>query len=209
MTPPQSGACPLHWDELEAPARIPLETGASESCDGFDPASLLLPGGCTSAEVPEDHAWRTCEIGMMRGHTRAAVQAIGPSGSGHFWTVVIALDTPTHPHACLGGSTVGFRLLVPVASQVPKVQWFADVDGNGERELILWERLPWGNYEVANALYPIVYVLDGNELVRRDDLAAGLRAGVARAYRNLLLVEPPDGEKPACLQAVAAALEAR
>jgi hypothetical protein len=207
VTPPQNAACPLRWDELDAPARIPLD---SRDCGDFDPASLLQPGACTIAsDVPDEpNALRDCELGTMRGGTRAAVQSIGPSGSGHYWSVAIVLDRPGHPHACFEASTVGFRLLVPVAGQVPQVQWLADVDGNGERELILWERLPWNDYEVANALYPVVYVLDGTELVRRDDLAVGLRTGVARAYRNLLLVEPPSGEVT-CVRAVADALEAR
>ena len=205
VTPPPDRDCPLAWADLDAPARIPLN---AEGCDAFDPASLFQ--SCTIGEgVPgEPHAVRDCELGTMRGGTHAAVQAIGPSGSGHFWSVVIALDTPAHPHACFEASTVGFRTLAPVAGQVPPVKWFVDLNGNGERELILWERLSWGNYETANALFPIVYVLDGTELVRRDDLAAGLRAKIAVAYRNLQLIDSPRSDA-ACLRAVTAALEAR
>jgi len=171
---------------------------------------LFKPGACTIAsDVPDEpNAARDCELGKMRGGTRAAVQATGPSGSGHYWSVVIALDTPAHPHACFEASTVGFRLLVPVASTVAPVRWFDDLDGNGTRELILWERLPWGDAEVANALYPVVYVLDGTELVRRDDLAAHLRARVAAAYRELLRVAPPE-DWATCVLAAAKALEAK
>jgi len=212
-TPPIDKACPFRWDELEldAPARISLATfnpaAPSDECREFDPVEVFKPGACKSGiPIPDSQAELDCEIAPMRGGANVAVQTIGPEGSGRYWSVGIAIDGPNHPFACLTASTVGFRQVFSVGKLIAPIQWFADLDKNGDRELILWHRLPWGSAEIENGMYPVAYVLDGTELVRRDDLAVATRARLAHAYRALLHREPKHSDAK-CLHAVATALE--
>jgi hypothetical protein len=205
---------PFRWNEVNAPARIALQTvdphaTASDRCPGFDPVEVFRPNGCTTGiRIPDSEAEIDCTIGTMRGGGHVAVQTFGPEGSGRYWSVGIALDSPAHPSACVEASTVGFRLLSPVAQMVAPMPWFADVDGNGEREVILWQRVPWGDSEITNGLYPVVYALDGEVLVRRDDLATPLRTRIASSYRELVRQDPSD-DQASCIRAFAFALEAR
>ena len=210
-TPPVDKSCPLRWDELDAPARIPLSTFNSaappDECRDFDPTELFKPGGCQrDVAIPDSHGEIDCEIAPMRGGARVAVQTIGPEGSGRFWWVSVAIDGPKRLSACLMASTVGWRQVFSVGNLIAPLEWFADLDKDGERDLILWRRLPWGDAEVDNGIYPVAYVLDGTELVRRDDLAAAQRARLAHAYRVLLQREPKHSDAK-CLRAVARALE--
>jgi hypothetical protein len=194
---PPVGACHLAWDELveSAPARIELTNALDDEC---------AEGEAFTASEPPDTI-----RGSMRGGVAAEVVADGPSGSGRFFSVSIAIGAGAKQrHACTMGSTVGWRMLYQVADRLAPLPWLADVDGDGPMELVVWHRLPWGggHSEVENALFPVVYVLDRDALVRRDDRARPLFAKVAAAYRERVRIA--DKSDPTeCFEAVAAFLE--
>ncbi len=186
-------ACPLAWNELDeaSPPRIPL-AGPTDDCPpGFDPKAM-----CTAGDE--------CVRGTMRGGTRVALAIHGPEGTGHFFWLGLAVEGGRS--TCMMASTVGWRLLAPVFDSLAPLPWLTDLDHDGSAELVVWTRLPWGDAEVTNALFPVVYVLDGDALVRRDDLGTALRAKVAAAYRKLA-AHPQDWDPVPCLNAVAHALD--
>jgi len=65
--------------------------------------------------------------------------------------------------------------------------------------------LPWGDSEASNGLVPVIYVLEGDALVRRDDRGVALARRVAAAYRTLRSMR--DRGPLACYEALARALE--
>lgn len=198
VEPASHGSCVLRWSELQAamPPTIDLSANdplGDECVDGFDPSATCMPNG-------ED-----CFRGTMRGGHDATLSVVGPEGSGRFETLGLSIDGKRG--LCLTASTVGWRYLFPVGDRLAPLPWLADADGDGDAELIVWSRLPWGDSEVANALVPVVYALDPSRdrLVRRDDKAKALRVKVADAYHELLnLNESPEARE--CFVAVTAAL---
>jgi hypothetical protein len=199
LVEPASGrSCALRWSELKdmAPPTIDLAPAngrlQDECAEGFDPADADCEPGSSD-----------CFQATMRGGRKATLSVIGPEGSGRFVSLGLSVDAKRF--ACITASTVGWRYLFPVGERLAPLPWLADVDGDGDAELIVWTRLPWGDSEVTNALMPVVYVLDGDRLVRRDDRAKALRVKVAGAYHELA----SRGENPearACFDAVTAAL---
>jgi hypothetical protein len=199
LVEPASGrSCDLRWSELKdaAPptiALLPANGKLSDECaESFDPKRASCAPGDTD-----------CFQATMRGGHKATLSVIGPEGSGRFETLGLSIDGKRF--ACITASTVGWRYLVPVADKLAPLPWLADVDGDKDAELIVWQRLPWGDSEVTNALVPVVYVLDGDRLVRRDDRAKALRVRVADAY-HVLASRNENPEAQACFSAVTAAL---
>ncbi|HTL38343.1 MAG TPA: hypothetical protein VL326_34670 [Kofleriaceae bacterium] len=203
VEPASSRSCVLRWEELKGamPPVIELSPVGSkrsdkseesdECAEGFDPATITCEPGS------ED-----CFTATMRGGHEATLSVLGPEGSGRFETLGLSIDGARF--TCMITSTVGWRYLFPVGKMLAPLPWLADVDGDKEAELIVWARLPWGDSEVTNALAPVVYVLDGDRLVRRDDKAKALRVKVADAYHALAnLGENPEAR--ACFNAVTTA----
>ncbi|HUS29535.1 MAG TPA: hypothetical protein VMZ53_13575 [Kofleriaceae bacterium] len=195
---PASGrSCALRWDELRgaAPPTIDLVPASSKLTDdcpeGFDPVSNICAEGAG------------CVHATMRGGEEATLSIRGPEGSGRFNAVGLSIGGKRF--ACITASTVGWRLIAESGDKLAPLKWLEDVDGDKDAELVIWTRLPWGDSEVANALMPVVYVLDGDRLVRRDDRAKALRVKVAGVYHGLVNLAP-DGEKKACFVALTAAL---
>ncbi len=67
------------------------------------------------------------------------VQAEGPGGSGHYWSLVVGVsdvaDQPPQRGLCLVPSTVGWRTL----GRYPTwFAWLKDADGDGQAEFIEW-----------------------------------------------------------------------
>ena len=171
-------ACPLSWDELDAPARIPLlpwGTALPDDCPEFDAAQLLAAGGCTAPD---------CIAATLDGRPIAFVME-GPAGSGRFSSLALAVGGTSPRFACVTASTVGWRHLVAVADQLAPLPWFADISSDGRPELVAWQRLPWGNSEIDNGMVPIVYAIEGDALVRHDELGIAVGKKVAAAYRTL------------------------
>jgi hypothetical protein len=175
-TPPGDPGCPLEWPEPLPPVVI-LGTAPDEECDEVTPGP---------ADVRA----------TMRGHRAASAHIEGPDGSGHFVSITLAVGGR---QTCFGGSTVGWRALGDAAASLAPLPWLADVDGDGDAELVVWSRLPFGDSEYTNGLLPIVYVLDGARLVRRDDRARALRRRVAAAYQQL-------ASRDVCMHSLALAL---
>jgi hypothetical protein len=200
---PPADACPLRWAELGGPEALalapwPVERRPDEWCpEGFDPAALLAPGGCAEPD---------CTTGVMGGGRRVALAIEGPAGSGRFAALGLAVEGAPPRGSCALASTVAWRHLHRVADLLAPLPWLADVDGDGAAELIVWQRLPWGDSEMENGLVPVVYALEGDRLLRRDRRGAALAARVAAAYRKLAAVA--DRREPlACYRALADALE--
>ena len=207
LTAQRDAACPLAWDELDevAPARIALHDRAAHTGDALhDPTRTgaafdragddeCPTGFDLTAPCPD------CSTGAMAGH-HARLLLEGPAGSGRFVSLGLAIDRDRF--ACVMGSTVGMRHLHDrLTAPLP---WLADVDRDGSHELIVWQRLAWGDAESDNGLVPIVYVLDADALVRRDDRARTIAAPIAAAYRVLAAA---GGDNAACYSAMVAALE--
>lgn len=204
ITAPHASACPLQWDALDeiAPARIALQPmpapGAAlpDDCPpDFEPARLLA-APCAD-----------CDQGELARGRHAVLEVVGPDGSGRFVGLGLAVDGPTPGFACATASTVGWRHLYPVADQLAPLPWLADVaPAHAGVEWIAWHRLPWGDSELDNALVPVVYALDGDTLVRRDDHARALAHRVAAAYATLATTADPD-QPLACYRALADILD--
>jgi hypothetical protein len=189
-------ACPLSWNELDAPSLIPLlawGTDLPDDCPELDAAQLLAPGGCVAPD---------CTTATLDGRPTAFVME-GPAGSGRFASLALVVGGNAPRFACISASTVGWRHLVEVADQLAPLPWFDDVDGDGRTELVAWQRLPWGNSEYDNGMVPIVYALEGDALVRRDELGIALHEKVAAAYRTL--AARPDASP--CYAVIANALD--
>jgi len=182
--------CELAWEEhLEgASARIELTPTPSDECLADDQMPRRLSA-------------------TMRGGVPARLTLDGPGGSGRFWALDFSVGTGDHErYACIQASTVGFRMINDAAKPLAPLPWLEDIDQDGTAELIVWDRLPWGQSEVENALFPVVYVLDGDALVRRDDRARVLFDRVAAVYRARAKMKQQD-DPTGCLNAVAAFLE--
>jgi len=189
--PPNAG-CPLAWDELDevAPPRLPVRDWANRTDDDECPTAFDISAPCAD-----------CVSGPMADHHAARLAVEGPAGTGRFVSLGLAIDH--RRFVCTMGSTVGWRHLHDFASTIAPLPWLADVDHDGSRELVVWQRLAWGNAESENGLVPIVYVLDDGALVRRDDRARSVAAPVAAAYRKLAAA---GGDEAACYTAMVAAL---
>jgi hypothetical protein len=191
--PAPSSGCTLHWDEVGAPERIELTDTLDEACIPF--------------EDPDLPPHITTQSGRMHGGIAAELTVDGPNGSGRFLSLGLTVKTGTTTrYACMMGSTVGWRHMYPVANQLAPLPFLADVDLDGSAEVVVWDRLPWGDSESDNALFPVVYVLDGDTLVRRDDRAKVLLARVAAAYRTRAQMPEPY-DPTACFLAVAQFLD--
>lgn len=202
--PPSDPSCPLHWDELHVPARIPLQPVTANLADDecpvdFDP-SRVLAGDCAQPD---------CMSVTLPHDRRGAFVIDGPNGSGRFWFLGLAVEGAARSYACISASSVGWRHLGIVGGLAP-LPWFEDLDGDGDREIIAWQRLPWGRgmSERDNAIVPIAYSLEGDALVRIDSLASKVAAKVAQAYRTLIANGTTGPEDRACYNAVATALDA-
>jgi hypothetical protein len=202
-----ASACPLDWSELgeAAPARLTLARWPSagtlpDHCPAsFDPARLLAgPAACVAPD---------CVRADLGPGVTAALALDGPGGSGHFWSLGLAVaDHSGVRFACTTASTVGWRHLARVADRLAPLPWLADLDGDGAAELIVWQRLPWGHDEPSNGLVPAIYQLENDALVRHDAKGISLARRVATAYRAL------DGDSDstgpgACNEAIAGVLD--
>ena len=190
---PASTDCPLRWDEVHAPARIALRSAPKENCTA--PPSELL--ACTD-----------CQRATVASGQRAVFQSTEPGGSGRFSQFTLAVDGPPRV-ACGDMSTVGWRHLDRVSDWLAPLPWFADIDGDGTHEVIAWQRLPWGDAESTNGMIPIVYAVEADALVRRDDIAVPIARKVAAAYRALATLRMSEGmtSSMACYRAIATSLD--
>lgn len=181
--------CALWLSELDAaaPPVIPLATydGGPLPDNCPDEVAAMVAGRACAPCADRDPALAdlrcntTCESATLRGGVRVRLALDGPNGSGHFeWLGVVVGNR----FACIAASTVGVRALDGLPASFGALPWLADLDGDGDAELIAWQRLPWGQGEVENALAPIAYAFDGARLVRRDDRARALRRRVAALY---------------------------
>lgn len=195
--PAPTDTCPLEWEDLyaEMPRRIELSTLGADACT--DDAE---PTPCPDCATD----------GAVASGARAHHEVDGPAGSEKLWTWRIVVGDRV---ACGEGSTVGWRHFAgkpPAAEIIAPLQWFADVDGDGTYEVIVWQPLAWGDAALTMGLVPFVYAVDTEALVRRDDLAQPLRSKVAAAYRLLAATTDPRelvGDFVACYRALATGLD--
>jgi hypothetical protein len=197
-SPPEEESCALAWYALAevSPVRIPLEPLSAlpgDDCPaGFAPATVLARcADCYAADLAPGR--------------RGVLEVDGPRGSGRFASLGLVVDGPSPGFACATASTVGWRHLWRVHDVVAPLPWLADIgDDDATAELVVWQRLPWGESESENAMVPIVYELEGDALIRRDDRSAVLTSKMAYAYRRMIELDPHG--PVACYRTVASAL---
>lgn len=198
-TPAGSDDCPLRWDEL-ARATPPIvemvqsatprkAMAADTNCPGFDPTRMTCPDGVD------------CETGRVRGGHQAVVTRVSTS-SASFVTIGFAVEDKGF--ACIAMSMPLMRSIYPFAPRMLDEPLLSDLDGDGESELLVWSRLPWGDAEEDSAFVPVVYAFDGSRLVRRDDFATKLRSKVATVYRDVV-DRGKAAKNAACFTSVATA----
>jgi hypothetical protein len=153
--------------------------------EGFASRGIDEEAGCVS--VP-DSAWVTCP----GGHNDVSVMADGPSGSGRYWNITVAVADTNTPKSkrgiCVGTSTIGWRTLQYFNGSA--LRWVEDLDKDGTCELILWGSFPLGQ-EATHAEYGLigwVYGYDGKNTLRlNQDLTKRIASQLAEAYRGELL----------------------
>ncbi|HTR54966.1 MAG TPA: hypothetical protein VMJ10_29975 [Kofleriaceae bacterium] len=169
--------CHLRGDEIDEVAPPVIALAAWTPAGGGDDC----PTGFV-ATVTDSAACSGCESGRTHDGRRVRLVIDGPNGSEHLFALGLAVDgTPTR-FACLPASTVGIRALGGTPDGFGRMPWLADLDHDGASELVVWEPLAWGDAAVQTALFPVVYAIDGDRLVRRDDRAKELRHTVAGWY---------------------------
>jgi len=135
------------------------------------------------------------------------VYANGPSGSGRYWNVSIAVARKRHSKpvrgVCLETSTVGWRTLQQY-KKTP-LAWLDDLDKDGNAELILWNSFPIR--EIASqaeyGLMAWVYRPDSKDALAIDwNLSRRMARDIAGAYRSTLETTGPS--KPIRIEAAEA-----
>ncbi len=116
-----------------------------------------------------------------------SVVAQGPSGSGRYWHVAVIRED-TGDGFCTEESTVGFRSLVgsQAAQRLVPLRWIADLDSDGQDELVLWGSFPLRPDSDLNnhGLVPTVYRASANAFVLDKDLTRQEAKRVAAVYRD-------------------------
>jgi hypothetical protein len=175
-----------------SPRSEPNENGDVEPCESFDRAKQALMG-----TVAGD-----LERGTLGGH-RAAVLSEGPNGTGHYWTLTLAVSVERRTvGACFVTSTSGWRNL-PAEGRRMLGRWHV-LDGD---HLTVWSTLVAGTAEWESLILPFVFHLADGELrldrfetmkqmdrvgrvygqvaAMRDDHAPAMHRAAAAAYRSL------------------------
>ena len=181
-----------HPIPLTNPPKLANGEIANESCDDFERASNAIA-----------HPVRLAERGTLGGR-RVAVWTDGPSGSGHFSTVTIAVEHDGQPvGACVTTSTSGWRNLSDSGHR-QLGSWRKLVRG----QLMLWDGVEAGVAEYESLIAAIVYRLRGDVLAL--DRAATLReiARMGRIYADDTSARPGDDTGLAMHRAAAAAYRA-
>lgn len=201
-----AAACAPRWDELAsaAPPRLELavwsadRAGADECPSGFEPDALLAAG--VACESPG------CVRGAIAPDRPAVLMIEGPAGSGRFVSLGLAVTGEDGTlFVCTTASTVAWRHLHRVADQLTPLPWLDDLDHDGVAELIVWQRVPWGDSESQVGMAPAIYGWRDGGLARRDGAGRVLAGRVAGAYRTLA----DDSADPdaACYRAIADELD--
>lgn len=134
----------------------------------------------------------------MRGKTgdRAVmVHRDGPIGSGRLWTITVWVRGIGG--FCSYASTAGLRRLFRLHARKPQIDWLADLDGDGNDELVLWAS-PFPSDDAGlgeTVLVPLPYVLSGNKLSLRPAHARQLYASLADLYVQLAEMVGEDGRQ--------------
>lgn len=154
----------------------PSEEEVSE-CSHFDEARRALNGSADGGTLGSAGKDTTFFVEQL-GHLPAAVQLIGPGGSGRFWEMTIAVQRDGRVvGACLTTSTVGFRQAQKVREFLPP-QWQPLQGGR----LVLWTSLGFGPSPAAQLLVPIAFKHVGDSLVVDRRATARLVSAFADAY---------------------------
>jgi len=148
-----------------------LGAGEGMDCEGIGPLKRALQAG----KPPEGSGVVLGKLGGLR----AAASSRGPSGSGRFWEVSIAVQTPEGiVGGCTSASTVAWRNIYDHAGLFGRWEPLAR-GADGESRLIVWWSVE-GREQASNASYvlvPLAYRLEGRRLV--VDVPA-TRLGLAR-----------------------------
>jgi len=167
-----------------------LDEDTDQPCERFDDVRRGLRGRRS----------RETEIERGRlGGANAAALSDGPEGSGHYWTVTVAVERDGKVlGGCLPTKTAGWRNLPRPKGTRIFGGWQLLVRGH----LVVWTELSVGAAESESLIYPVVYALQGDALVvdRSQTLAA-----IGRFGRNYARVAALRGNGDRVMHAGAAA----
>jgi hypothetical protein len=117
------------------------------------------------------------------------VAAVGPFGSGRYWTVTIGLAMPGQKIPsrgfCLTTTTIGWRTLRDI-NNLP-LPWLGDRNANGRPEIIIWDSFPL-HEEASMAEFGLIawiYEYSSKGMFNINwHLSREIAAEIASAYRN-------------------------
>jgi len=139
-----------HRVALQSPALPDRQQFGEKDCDDFDRAWQAIHG----------RAGANAESGRLGGH-RAVVLSDGPHGSGHFWSLTLAVELEGRTvGSCMTTSTSGWRNLSPQGHRLFG-HWRTLSDGR----LHVWSTLVAGAAEIESLLVPYVYRVSEGALV--------------------------------------------
>lgn len=158
--------------------------------------SIPLPDfGLTRANLPGEDFDEPCEAiaadaWVMSQSSQGAlfVHAGGPAGNGRYWDVTVGIGEANlaQPQrgVCLRSSTIGWRTLRRYHTPL---EWNADLNEDGEPELVLWSSFPLSEEATPGEFGIIawVYQLDADAALSIDwSLSRTLALEIARSYRG-------------------------
>jgi len=159
---------------------IPVPENRLHWLDGYEFAGVCEP--------VEDQAW----LQIPYGSRDFLVNAHGPSGSGRYWRITVALtsDHSGRPQRgfCLTTSTLGWRTLQRF-HEMP-LPWIGDPDGDGQPEFILWDSFPVATDPRSMSEYALVawayQVTAGGTFTIDWDATRSMALEIATAYSEPL-----------------------
>jgi hypothetical protein len=138
-------------------------------------------------DVPPADAW----IRKPGGGFDLLVHAEGPSGSGRYWVVTVALGRPgeavPRQGVCFQTSTLGWRTLQDFS--VLPLPWAEDLDDDGTAEVLIWDSFPTagdGSTEHFGLMVWVYRVAEERSFGLDWDLTRAMATELVAAYRRPL-----------------------
>ncbi len=215
----RAGGCPMVLGWWMSCVALLLSAASADSARGQERPGCAMAPAHLRIQIPvRGFAWLPGEEGTGRcedlagkqwrrrpsGRFDLLVNAQGPSGSGRYWEVAIAIakrqEKNPRKGVCLSTSTVGWRTLGTFKNS--PLPWIDDPDGDGKSELIIWEGFPLDRDQSAAGfgLTAWVYRPDSADSLSIDwDVSRKMAREIAMAYRT-----PMPGSSAADLRSQAA-----
>lgn len=188
--------------QKEASRPLPLTTQAQNvrgdfagepgsPCDSFAQVKRALHGRGGGA----------IERGLLDGH-RAAIRSDGPHGSGHYWSLAVAVEVEGRAlGVCLSTKTAGWRNIPPPARKTFGT-WHT-LDGD---RFHLWAELVAGGAESQSLIEPMIFRIEDHALVLDHETTRAEIGRFAKKYSAMSTL--PEDQAAGMHRAAAAAYHA-